>query len=96
MALSAVSCVAGLECLGAVVALAAILACVHVSHGVLATLLHREDLGVAVIALQALVSVGLAVKHDLAGAAACVFNVLSRRNCKRAAYKCYDNKQSYK
>jgi len=65
VALCASGCITGLECLGAVMALAAILACVHVSHGVLATLLHREDLGVAVIALQALVSVGLAVKYDL-------------------------------
>jgi len=54
MAFSAVSCFAGLECLGAVVTLAAILACIHVCHGVLATLLHRKDLGMAVIALQAL------------------------------------------
>jgi len=97
VALSAVSCVTGLECLGAVMALAAILACVHVSHGHLGcTLLHLEDLGVAVIALKTLVSMSLAIEHDLACAAACKLNGLSRRNCKRTAYKCYDNEQNNK
>ena len=82
MALCAVSCIAGLECLGAVMALATILACVHVSHGVRTTLLHREDLGVAVIALQALVSVSLAIEYNLACAASCILNSFSCRNCK--------------
>jgi len=96
MAFSAVSCFAGLECLGAVVTLAAILACIHVCHGVLATLLHRKDLGMAVIALQALVCMGLAIEHNLACTTAFVLNGLSGRHCKRAAHKCYDNEQSNK
>jgi len=96
MAFSAVCCFAGLECLGAVVALAAILACVHVSHGVGATLLHREDLGVAVITLQTFVCMSLAVKYNLACAAARILYRLSGRHCQSAAYECYDNKQSNK
>jgi len=96
MAFSAVGCFAGLECLGAVVALAAILACVHVCHGVLATLLHRKYLGVAVIALQTLVRMRLAIEHDLACTTSFVIDGLSGRHCERAAYKCRDNKQSNK
>jgi hypothetical protein len=95
MALCAIGCIAGLECLGAVMALAAILACIHVSHGVLATLLHREDLGVAVIALQALVSMDLAVKYNLACAAACILNVLSRRHCEGASHECHNHQNYY-
>lgn len=96
MALSAFSCITGLECLGAVMALAAILASVHVCHGVLATLLHREDLCVAVIALQALVCMSLAIKHDLSRASSCIFDGLSRRYCESAAHKCNNNEQSNK
>jgi len=96
MALSAVRCIAGLECLGAVVALPAILARVHVCHGEGATLLHRENLGMAVIALQTFVCMRLAVKYDLACAAARELYRLSGRHCQSAAYECYDNEQSNK
>jgi len=95
VALGAVCGIAGLECLGAVVALAAVLAGVHVCHGVLAALLHREDLGVAVIALQALVCMNLAIKHDLSRAAACKVDGLSRRHRKSAAHKCHDHQNHY-
>ncbi len=94
--LSAFRCVAGLECLGAVMALAAILACVHVSHREGATFLHREDLGMAVIALKAFVCMRLAVKYDLACAAARELYRFSGRHCQSAAYECYDNEQCNK
>ena len=46
----------------------AVFACVHVSHSnFISAFLHLENLGVAVIALQALVCMCLAVKYDLAG-----------------------------
>ena len=76
-------------------ALAAILAGVHVSHGVLATLLHLENLGVAVIALQALVSMDLAVEHNLASAAGCKLNRFARRHCECASYECHDHQNYY-
>ncbi len=93
MAFSAIRRIAALECLGAVVALAAILACVHVSHGEGTTLLHREDLGMAVIALQTFVCMSFAVKYDLASTAARELYRLSGRHCQSAAYECHDNKQ---
>jgi len=71
MALCAVCCIAALECLGAVMALAASLAAINVSHGILATLLHRKDLCVAVITFKTFVSVYLAVKYNLAHGTVC-------------------------
>jgi len=96
MAFPAVSCIVGLESLCAVMALAAILACIHVCHGVRTTLLHREDLRVAVIALQSFVCMSLAIKYDLTCAAACELHGLSGRHSKCTTYECYDNKQSNK
>jgi hypothetical protein len=95
MALCTVGCITGLECLGAVMALATSLASIYVSHGVFATLLHREDLGVAVIALQALVSMNLAIEHDLACAAACKLYGLAGRHCEGATHKCHDYQNYY-
>lgn len=94
MAFAAIRRIAALECLGAVVALAAILACVHVSHGEGTTLLHREDLGMAVIALQTFVCMSLAVKHDFACAATRELYRLSGRHRQSAAYECHDH-QNY-
>ncbi len=96
MALATVCCIAGLERLRAVMALAAILACIHVSHRVRTTLLHREDFRVAVITLQTFVCMSLAIKYNLACATARELYRLSGRHCQSAAYECYDNKQSNK
>ena len=95
MALCAVCCIAALECLGAVMALAASLAAINVSHGILATLLHREDLGVAVIALQALIGMNLAIEYNLACAAACKLYGLARRHCDSAPHKCHNHQNYY-
>src|SRR5574341_2690 len=63
------------------VAGAAGLARVDVRHGDgVATLLHLEDTGMAICALEALVSVGLAVEHNLAGTLALELHRLAGRN----------------
>ena len=83
MALCTAGCILGAESLGAVVAAAAVLAGLHVLHGDdVGALLHLEQTGLmAIRALESLVGVCLAVKHDLAGALAVVLNRLAGRDC---------------
>ena len=70
------------ECLLAVMAGTAFLAFLHGSHGEL-RLLHREDLRMAVVALETLVGVDLAVKRHVAHRGL-EYHGLSRRDRKRA------------
>lgn len=80
VALGAVRSVAGLEGLVAVVAGAAALACIDVRHLHFSrVLLHREDLGVAIRALESLARVRLPVEHDLAHRGA-IFRRFPRRD----------------
>jgi hypothetical protein len=83
VALCTIGCVFRAESLGAVVAGTAVLAGVHVFHGDdVAALLHLEEAGLMAIgALETLVGVDLAVKHDLAGALAFELDRLAGRNC---------------
>ena len=75
------------ECLLAVMACAALFPCVHLRHLKLG-LFHREDLGMAVIALETFVRMHLAIKNDFAHSAVLEFDGLARRHCERTAHKC--------
>ena len=83
VALCTAGCILRAEGLGAVVAGAAGLTCIHVLHGDgVSTLLHLEETGLmAICTLETFVSMHFAVEHDLASTLTVEFNGFAGRDC---------------